>query len=223
MRLTNQTNQSHARRAFTLVEMLITVTVMGIAGALVIPSMDQIGALRGQTAVRTVVADITFAQSEALAHQRRYVIVFGQIVISDGAGGWTLKNGNGYTICVPPIGNAVVDVETDFTWDMLDGNVPFSRNFDLDRYHGASITSALFNNPTDTIIFDELGGITNDLTTDTPGQGGTISFDTAMATYDVELALFYDGAPLDDGERIKIKSLSQSSVRVRIHDRSFSL
>jgi len=193
MRRTNRTNLitlATARRAFTLVELLIAVTVMGIAGALVIPSMSQVGALRGQTAVRTIVADITYAQSEALAHQRRYVIVFGQIVESDGAGGWTVRNGNGYTICVPPIGNSVVDVATDFTWDMLDGNVPFSRDFDIDRYHGATITAASFNNPTDTIIFDDLGGIVNDLTTDTPGQGGTITFDTPMATYDIDLEAY---------------------------------
>lgn len=190
MRILKRTSLNLARSAFTLVEMLIVVTVMGIAGAMVIPSMSQIGALRGQTAIRTAVADITFAQSEALAHQRRYVIVFGKIVVDDGAGGWGVVNGNGYTICVPPIGNANVDVATDFTWDTLDGNVPFSRNFDLDRFHGANITGAVFNNPTDTIIFDELGGIVNDLTTDTPGQGGTISFDTPLATYEIELEAY---------------------------------
>jgi prepilin-type N-terminal cleavage/methylation domain-containing protein len=178
------------RRAFTLVEMLIVVTLMGIAGAMVIPSMSQVGALRGQTAIRTTVADITYAQSEALAHQRRYVIVFGKIVADDGDGGWGVIDGNGYTICVPPIGNAAVDVGTDFAWDTLDGNVPFSRDFDLDRYSGASITGAVFNNPTDTIIFDELGGIVNDLTTDTPGQGGTISFDTPVATYAIDLEAY---------------------------------
>jgi len=190
MRLPNRINPTRIVRAFTLIEMLIVVTVMGIAGAMVIPSMTQIGALRGQTAIRTAVADITFAQSEALAHQRRYVIVFGKIVNDDGAGGWTVVDGNGYTICVPPVGNANVDVQTDFTWDMLDGNVPFTRDFDMDQYHGASIVDAVFNNPSDTLIFDELGGITNDLTTDTPGQGGTINFDTAMATYDIDLEAY---------------------------------
>lgn len=189
------------RRAFTLVELLIVVTVMGIAGALVIPSMGQVGALRGQTAIRTAVADITFAQSEALAHQRRYVIVFGQIIVDDGAGGWEATAGNGYTVCVPPIGNAAVDVETDFTWDTLDGNVPFTRNFDLDRYHGATITGAEFNNPTDTIIFDELGGIVNDLTTDTPGQGGVLAFDTEMATYDVNLEAYTGRVTVDRTEK----------------------
>lgn len=179
-----------ARRAFTLVELLIVVTVMGIAGALVIPSMSQVGALRGQTAIRTTVADITFAQSEALAHQRRYVIVFGQIIEADGEGGWAAKAGNGYTLCVPPVGNAEVDVETDFAWDTLDGNVPFTRDFDQDRYHGATITGADLNNPTDDIIFDELGGIALDLTTDTPGQGGVIAFDTAQATYDISLEAY---------------------------------
>ncbi|MCB9849056.1 MAG: GspH/FimT family pseudopilin [Phycisphaeraceae bacterium] len=179
-----------ARSAFTLLELLIVVTVMGIAGALVIPSMNQVGALRGQTAIRTAVADITFAQSEALAHQRRYVIVFGKIVTDDGSGGWQVDNGNGYTVCVPPVGNAAVDVATDFAWDTLDGNVPFSRDFDLDRYHGANITGYAFNNPTDTIIFDELGGIAYDLTTDTPGQGGALNFDTPVATYDINLEAY---------------------------------
>jgi len=202
MRSPNRTSATHnkpnaARRAFTLVEVLIVVTVMGIAGAMVIPSMSQVGALRGQTAIRTAVADITFAQSEALAHQRRFVIVFGQIVVDDGAGGWEAVAGNGYTVCIPPIGNAAVDVETDFTWDILDGNEPFSRNFDLDRYHGATITGAEFNNPTDTIIFDELGGIVNDLTTDTPGQGGTLAFDTAMATYDINVEAYTGRVTVD--------------------------
>lgn len=197
MRFLNQPNLNPAVRAFTLVELLIVVTVMGIAGAMVIPSMSQVGALRGQTAVRTVVADITYAQSEALAHQRRYVIVFGKIVADDGAGGWTVKNGNGYTVCVPPIGNAAVDVASDFIWDMLDGNVPYSRDFSIDRYHGANITGATFNNPTDTIIFDELGGIVNDLTTDTPGQGGVINFDTPMATFDINLEAYTGRVTVD--------------------------
>jgi prepilin-type N-terminal cleavage/methylation domain-containing protein len=56
-----------ARRAYTLVEMLITVVILAIAAALVIPSMGQTGVLRVQGALRMVVSDLTTAQSDAVA------------------------------------------------------------------------------------------------------------------------------------------------------------
>lgn len=66
------------RRAggYTLVEVLIVVTILGIAGAMVVPAFSQTGVLRTQAAVRTIVSDITTAQSDALAHQVGRAIQF---------------------------------------------------------------------------------------------------------------------------------------------------
>lgn len=68
--------RASSARAFTLVELLIVITVLGIATAMVIPSMGSVGVLRVQAAVRTIVADVTQVQSEALAYQQGRAIVF---------------------------------------------------------------------------------------------------------------------------------------------------
>jgi prepilin-type N-terminal cleavage/methylation domain-containing protein len=64
------------RRAYTLIEILIVVSILGIAAAMVIPAMGDTGVLRVQAAVRTIVADINLAQSEAVAHQQPRAIIF---------------------------------------------------------------------------------------------------------------------------------------------------
>ncbi|MFN9974149.1 MAG: Tfp pilus assembly protein FimT/FimU, partial [Phycisphaerae bacterium] len=58
---------SNRRRGYTLVEVLIVVTVLGIAGAVAAPAFSQTGVLRVQAALRSIVADISEAQSDALA------------------------------------------------------------------------------------------------------------------------------------------------------------
>ena len=70
-----------ARRAFTLIELLIVVVLLGIAGMLVVPAMGSVGVLRIQAAVRTLVSDLTFAQGDAIAQQHavnRAVVAGGQ-------------------------------------------------------------------------------------------------------------------------------------------------
>jgi len=64
------------RRAYTLVEMIIVIAVLGVAAALVIPSMGQTGVLRVQGAIRTIVADISIAQSDCIAYQKGRAIIF---------------------------------------------------------------------------------------------------------------------------------------------------
>lgn len=63
-------------RAYTLIEILIVVSILGIAAAMVIPAMGDTGVLRVQAAVRTIVADINLAQSEAVAHQQPRAVIF---------------------------------------------------------------------------------------------------------------------------------------------------
>ena len=64
------------RRGYTLVELLITITVLGIAAAVAVPMMGDSGVLRVQAAVRTLVADLTTAQSDAIALQRGRAVTF---------------------------------------------------------------------------------------------------------------------------------------------------
>lgn len=165
------------RTGFTLIEIMIVVVLLGIAGAMVIPSMRSLGVLRIQAAVRTIVSDMTFIQSEALANQSRYVMVFGRVAQNDPTNGlWQMTNGNGYTIFDPPPGKASIDTNStaDVLFDPLDYGRPLSRNFDDKQFAGARITNVDINNGS-RLIFDELGGPTLNLTGDEPGTGGSLS------------------------------------------------
>lgn len=63
-------------RAYTLIEVLVVVTVLGIAASMVIPSFGGSDGMRVQAAVRTIVSDIALAQSDALAFQSGRALVF---------------------------------------------------------------------------------------------------------------------------------------------------
>ena len=76
------------RRAFTLVEVLVVVAILGIAGAVVVPALNSAGQLGAQGAARQIIADILIAQSEAVAAQDVRRVWF---FPSDGDGG-TLTN-----------------------------------------------------------------------------------------------------------------------------------
>ncbi|BAM03593.1 GspH/FimT family pseudopilin [Phycisphaera mikurensis] len=56
-----------SRGGFTLIEILIVVLIVGIAGALVVPSMLSAGTIGLQGAARLIVADLQYAQNEAVA------------------------------------------------------------------------------------------------------------------------------------------------------------
>ncbi|MFU8829703.1 MAG: prepilin-type N-terminal cleavage/methylation domain-containing protein [Phycisphaerales bacterium] len=158
-------------RAFTLVEVLVTVVVLSIATVLVIPSMGSTGVLRVQSAVRQTVADITFAQSDAMAYQSRRAIWFERVPVDPYATPWTFTVGNGYTLA--EINGPLLDLNTHAMFHPDDMAGPYARNFDLDRYGGARITSASFDGDA-LLIFDELGGPVKGLTTEDSSDGGFV-------------------------------------------------
>ncbi|HRJ50388.1 MAG: prepilin-type N-terminal cleavage/methylation domain-containing protein [Phycisphaeraceae bacterium] len=120
------------RGGFTLVELLIVVTVLGIATAMVIPSMGSVGVLRVQAAVRTVVSDITQAQSESLAYQRGRAVVFDM----EGAS-WSIAEVN----------SGIIDLSTDTLWTgMIRGK----------DFGDAAITLVNFDGD-GVLVFDEMG------------------------------------------------------------------
>lgn len=137
-------------RGYTLVEMLITITILGIAGAVVIPSFGTTGVLRVQAAVRTVVADINVAQSEALAHQEGRAVMF-------------FPDENRYAVV--EVNGPALNPETDTLW-----SVAFEQG---DRFGDSTIESASFSGGT-ALIFDEMGAPVDTPGSNTPGNGGTI-------------------------------------------------
>ena len=120
------------RHAYTLVEVLVTVTVLSIAAALVIPSSGQTDVLRVQAGVRSIVSDLTTAQSDALAFQRGRAVKF-------------YPNQRRYRLL------EVRGTTLDENLDMLD-----ETQFVGNDFGDSVVTGGFFSFP-NTIIFDEMG------------------------------------------------------------------
>lgn len=130
------------QRGYTLVEVLVTVTILGIMGVLVIPSLDQTGILKTHAAVRTVISDLTYAQSDALAYQEGRAILFDE-------------DDNSYTL-IGVVGSTI-DPDTDALFNARGPNQRYVVSLDDSRYGGAHFENIDFNNGS-LLVFDELGG-----------------------------------------------------------------
>lgn len=147
---------THARRgpisrAYTLIEVLVVITVLGIAAATVVPAMSGSGVLRVQAGVRTIVSDITAAQSDALAFQTGRAIVF-------------YPSQNLYKVV--EVRGTTIDPVSDLISQTKLGTSEFGF---------ASIDSAtLAGDDTRTLIFDEMGSPVTAPGGSTPAGNGTI-------------------------------------------------
>lgn len=144
--------------AFTLVEILIAVAILGLAGMMVIPRLADLPGFETEAAVRQIVADLTFAQSDAMARQQQRRVLFAE-------------DNSGYRL-----------LGDDFTTDEDELYDPLSRaagqlyiiNYTTDdRFQFVSIESADFDSGNLFITYDELGGPINDA--GGPSTGGTIT------------------------------------------------
>jgi prepilin-type N-terminal cleavage/methylation domain-containing protein len=158
------------RAAFTLVEVLVTVVVLAIAATLVIPSMSQTDILRVQGAVRHTVADITFAQTDAMAYQARRAIWFNRVP-NDPDDSWVFGVGNGYTLA--EVTGPIMDLSTNAMFHPDEPGEPYSRRFDDGDFGSARIDSSDFDGD-ELLIFDELGGPVQSLTGEEASAGGRV-------------------------------------------------
>lgn len=179
---------------YTLIELVITLALLGIAGTMVIPSMTQSGVLRTQAAVRTIVADITFLQGDALAYQERRAIWFGRYAtLNEGA--YTYEEGNGYVLA--EVRGPVLDLATNAMPDPDYPESPFCRDFGApdrnrnawNKFGGITIENVNFNGG-DLLIFDEMGGPVENLTGPEPGNGGSLEVRSELAAFRILVAPF---------------------------------
>jgi len=161
------------RRAFTLVEILVVVAIMGMAAAIVVPHMLDGGSFGVQAAARTVMADLLVAQNEAIAQQRNRSVVFDPV-------------NNRYSL-VDENGDVLVN-----NW-RSGGAANYVVDFGNDRsFNNVWIELADFGG-TSTVTFDALGGVTT---------GGEIRLRTGNLRHAVTVAPFTGRVEIQPGEAV---------------------
>ncbi len=139
-------------RAFTLVEVLVVVTIIGLAGAIVVPHLLTAGTLGVQAAARSVIADILYAQNDAIAAQDTRRVVF------DVANNryWLTADDSFLLNVIPAPTNALT-----VAWKGAASGPNYLINFNTDeRFDGVTLENPGFGG-FPTLEFDALGGPTN--------------------------------------------------------------
>ena len=161
--------------AFTLVEVLVVVAILGVLGGIVVPSLLTAGELGVQAAARSVVADLLVAQNEAVAAQAERTVHFDT---TNSRYGVFDENNQIVTAAYLP----VVEISLDFDNNDVTGPAARGKNFITDfrtgdTYRGVQIISADFGG-IPRVTFDALGS---------PINGGTVQlmFDSQVMTVEV--------------------------------------
>lgn len=152
------------RCGYTLVEMLIVIMILGISAGILIPTLGDANVLRVQAAVRTVISDITFAQTDALGYQQRRAIVYNE-------------DENTYSVCEVQVTGAGGGTPTVVYEPLF---VPVGENgryvVDLNRreFSGAEVYDVDFGNEPTVLVFDELGTPVDGGASTRASSGGTL-------------------------------------------------
>ena len=176
-------------RAYTLIELVLVVAVLAIAGMLLVPNLVDRDTFAIQAAARATVSDIVFAQSDALANQEYRRVQFIPAPIGqDGYVGFCLLRVDPTSFTYPYDENTADYINDPMASSSDDGRyiVDFSKD---DRFNGVMIESVDLDAGLDYITFDEFGGSISS-SSGAPGIGGTIDLVSKGYRYRVNVAPF---------------------------------
>lgn len=131
-------------RAFTLVEILVVLVILGIAAAMIVPQMGTRDDLRAAAAARMLMADLIYAQNRAIATQQKHFVIFDT---TSATKNYLLRRATQMT---PSI--TLVDVQHPITKDTY--LVKFGAKGSSMEYIGLGTVSI---EGFKTVVFDELG------------------------------------------------------------------
>ena len=163
---------SHTRtseKAFTLVEILVVVVILGLAGAIVVPSLSQPSSFSVQAAGRAVIADILIAQNDAVASQSPRSVVFDPALNR-----YRLIDNLGATLQVAwkagDVANYVIDFNADTRFRGVTVQIDGVTGLPVDGGTGLP-----------TVTFDALGA---------PNVGGTVDLVAVSTRYRITITPF---------------------------------
>lgn len=151
--------------AYTLMELLVVVVVLGLSGAVVVPQLSNPGSLKIQAAARMVVSDLLAAQNEAVGQAATRRVHFDVPNNS-----YRMTDGNDATIAVP--------------WMKTGLQVSFTADT---RFSGVKLDAVDFGGAT-WVGFDELGSPQNGGTVDMSSEGHKYRIDVRAFTGRVTVA-----------------------------------
>lgn len=167
---------------YTLIELVMVIGLLGLAASLLIPYMVERSTLESQAAVRHIVADLSFAQSDALAHQEMRRVHF-------------YDDGRGYCIVRITEANFGAEFDPDTALYVRDPLAPagYAGHYiidftESDRFANISITDVNIDNNQRHITYDALGGTV--MSGDLPGTGGYIEVTSEDVVYRINITPF---------------------------------
>jgi len=156
-------NPQHKKRGYTLIEILVTTAIMGLASAIVVPSLLAGGTMGVQAAARMIVADALYAQNDAIAQQRNRKVIFD---VTNNRYRLTDESDQTLNVAWKGQGSSAENYVVDFEQDS--------------RFAGVELVRAEFGS-TSELEFDDLGA---------PLQGGEIEITFNGQSYLITVASF---------------------------------
>ncbi len=183
------------RRGYTLIELLIVVALLGLAGAILVPHLVDQDSMTGQAAVRKLIGDLSFAQSDALAHQEYRRVHFfadgsGYCIIrvdnSNHADAWGTFDPGDIDYIRDPLAPGGSDGRyvTDFTTDDRFAQVRIT-NVDVDDGNDDAEGDIVYDDLGGTLAPDGNGGIGGDIVL----QAGTNTFTIGVSPFTGKLTV----------------------------------
>ena len=153
------------RGGFTLIELIVVITILAIAAVLAVPMLSSAGDIKLRSAAGMIASDLEYAKNMAISRQKNYMVVF-----TPSSESYRVCDNEGTVIAHP------LKVGSNFIVD-------FSTNSQLKNVK--IVSTDLDSN---TVTFDYLGSPYSGSGTDTPLNSGSIviSIKTFNSTIKIE-------------------------------------